>query len=179
MLRRMLKLKLVKEKTKSRTFLSRRLKDGGWRKALTQKTWNLGRMKAKEKHNWQLLLIRKSLSSSLWRRMEKMRNHPIRKDPSVGRVVRSLLAPLHLHLGAQHQPSLVMLITRGLTRTDILLRGEEWMLPQREERTKKKRVRRRRREVKRRILPSPLPGGGVPGLRPPLRILTAVRAGSG
>ncbi len=164
--------------TKSRTAVSLSLKGERWRVLLRPKTLSQEGREQAEKHNLQLPLRKKNLSKRRWSKLLKIRKLQSRKGLLVARVARSPLVPLRRHLGALHQPSLVMLTTRGLTRTDILPRRGEWMSPQiQEQRKNRKRMGRIKRKAVRRSTPALPLGEGVPGLLPPLRTLTTVRAG--
>lgn len=116
--------------TKSRTAVSLSLKGERWRVPLRPKTLSQEGKEQAEKHSLLLPLRKKKPSKRRWSKLLKIRKLQSRKGLLVARVARSLLAPLRHHLGALHQPSPVMLTTRGLTRIDILPRRGEWMSPQ-------------------------------------------------
>lgn len=164
--------------TNRRISVSLSLKGEGWRVPLRPKTLSQEGKQQAKKHSLQLPLRKKNPSHRRWSKLLKIRKLQSRKGLLVARVARSLLVPLRHHLGALHQPSLVTLTTRGLTRIDILPRRGEWMSPLKQGRRRRmKRVGRRKRTVARRSSP-PLPlGEDVPGLPLPPRTLTTVRAG--
>lgn len=169
-----------RRKTKIRTSPGLSLKEEKWRAPLKPKTVSQEGTEEEEEEGQraQPTLRKKKLSNR--QRRTKIRNLPIRKGPSVARVARSLHAPPRRHLAALHRPSLATLTTRGLMRTDILPRGDEWMSPQRQGwRRKRKRAGRRKRKVARRRSPMLYLEGGAPGLPPPLPppTLTAATAG--
>lgn len=166
---------------KSRISPSLNLKGERWRVPRSSKTVRQEGKQQQEKQEKQKLqppLRKKNLSSKLRSKLLTIREVQFRKGLLVVRVARSPLAPPRHPLGARHPPSLVTLITRGRTRTDILPRGGEQMSPQKKgrRRTRKKERRRKRKALRKSFLLLPL-GGDVPGRRLPPPTPTTVRAG--
>lgn len=162
--------------TKRKKSVSLSLKGERWRVPLRPKTLSQEGREQAEKHIQ--TLREKKLSKRQGSKLLKIRKLQSRKGLLAARAARSPLVPLHLRLGAPHQPSLVMLTTRGRTKTDILPRRGEWTSPQRRGRRRsRKRVESRRREAAGRSS-APLPlGECVPGLPLPPRTPTTARAG--
>lgn len=157
--------------------MSLSLKGERWRVPLRPKTLSQEGREQAETRSLQLPLRKKNPSNRRLSKLLKIRKLQSRKGLLVARVARSLLNPLRHHLH-QHQPSLVTLTTRGLTRTDILPRRGEWMSPQkRGKRRKTKRVGGRKGKVARRRSPPLRLGEGVPVRPLPPRTLTTARAG--
>lgn len=164
--------------TRSRISVSLSLKGERWRVHLRPKTWSQEEKEQEEKRSLKLPLRKKNPRSRRWSKLLKIRKLQSRKGLLVGRVARSPLAPPRRRPSALHQRSLVMLTTRGPTRTDILPRGSEWMSPQKQTMTsKRKRVGRIKRKAARRSSPALPRGEGVPGLPRPPRTPTTARAG--